>query len=363
MKRIVLIAALGVLASCNYLDKRESEGKKALGLHIEAVVSPTFQTKEMPQKFNEDAADDPALFLLEESNEFLVYGTDKKGGLALYTIEGKELKYYQIGAINNVDIRQNIILGQDTVSVIAGSDRDFDGLMVAALDDKGYLVESSLSQFKTNLVEEVYGFGMYYDLDAKRLFALINSKSGMLESWEITKNAEGAFEANFIESFDAGAQTEGVTADDVNKTVYLGVEEQGIWKFDMDQGLSSGRRMDNSGPSDNKNIVMDVEGIAVYKSTDSTGYLVASSQGNYSYAVFDIASEAYINSFRIVDGNGMDGVEETDGLEVSSIPTKGFPNGVLVVQDGYNVDENGEDIAQNFKVIDWKDVMEVLSLD
>jgi len=86
---------------------------------------------------------------------------------------------------------------------------------------------------------------------------------------------------------------------------------------------------------------------------------VASSQGNYSFAVFQRQGDnKYLGSFRIVDGE-IDGAEETDGIEITSTPLPGYPKGILVVHDGYNRD--GRKLkSQNFKLVDWKEVEKVI---
>jgi 3-phytase len=54
---------------------------------------------------------------------------------------------------------------------------------------------------------------------------------------------------------------------------------------------------------------------------------------------------------------GIDGVSHTDGIAISSPPLPGYPNGVLVVQDGYNAALFRD---QNFKVIDWLEIESLL---
>ena len=101
--------------------------------------------------------------------------------------------------------------------------------------------------------------------------------------------------------------------------------------------------------------------MAIYAPSDSTGYLIASSQGNYSYAVYRRFGNEYLTSFRIIDGANIDGVEETDGLEVTPIALNpSFPKGILVVQDGFNYDE-GKYRPQNFKIIDWQAIEEIIA--
>ena len=88
---------------------------------------------------------------------------------------------------------------------------------------------------------------------------------------------------------------------------------------------------------------------------------MASSQGDFSYALYNLNNKNdYIGSFVIEDNLklGIDGTEETDGLAVSSSSFgKNLTKGLLVVQDGVNTlpDEN-----QNFKLVPWQNVEKAL---
>lgn len=103
------------------------------------------------------------------------------------------------------------------------------------------------------------------------------------------------------------------------------------------------------------NCNIDIEGLALLP----PHYLVASSQGNFSYAIFDLKKQQYLTSFIIRPG-AVDGAEETDGIEIISqnLGFK-FPQGVLVVQDGYNTDRD-KLRNQNFKVVDLKNVISLI---
>ena len=92
-------------------------------------------------------------------------------------------------------------------------------------------------------------------------------------------------------------------------------------------------------------------------------YLVVSSQGNDSYAVLDAAPpHRFRGAFRIGINleAGIDGVSETDGLDVTAVTlAPGFAGGMLVVQDGRKRLPDG---PQNFKYIAWEDVARALAL-
>ena len=79
-------------------------------------------------------------------------------------------------------------------------------------------------------------------------------------------------------------------------------------------------------------LVPDVEGLTIYYGEDGNGYLVASSQGNNTFAIYDRAgSNSYLSSFAV------EGVEESDEVDVTNVPLgEDYPAGLLVVQDGSN---------------------------
>ena len=80
-----------------------------------------------------------------------------------------------------------------------------------------------------------------------------------------------------------------------------------------------------------------------------------------NYAIFELEGDnRYLTSFKITNNDNIDGVEETDGLDVigDSISVD-FPNGMLVLQDGFNF-ENGQQIPQNFKYVRLEKVLNIL---
>ena len=100
--------------------------------------------------------------------------------------------------------------------------------------------------------------------------------------------------------------------------------------------------------------------MAIYATDSVNGYLIASSQGNFSYAIFERQGEnKYLGSFRINDG-AVDAVEETDGLDITTVALPGFPKGMLVVQDGFNYDGKKKK-SQNYKYISWDEVGKLIS--
>jgi 3-phytase len=108
-------------------------------------------------------------------------------------------------------------------------------------------------------------------------------------------------------------------------------------------------------------LVPDVEGMAIYR-RGAQAWLVVSSQGSNSFAVYALEpGYPLVGDFRVTAdlAAGIDGVSETDGLDVTSAALPGYPDGLLVLQDGRN---RLPDAPQDFKLVDWRAVAAVLGL-
>ena len=70
-------------------------------------------------------------------------------------------------------------------------------------------------------------------------------------------------------------------------------------------------------------------------------------------------SLSFAGKFNVIANldKGIDGVGETDGLTVTAKALPGYPEGMLIVQDGYN---RMPLQPQNFKVIDWREVKKAI---
>ncbi|MBN1819230.1 MAG: phytase [Prolixibacteraceae bacterium] len=352
---IAIFSCLIFMNSCN----RPSEGSFKAGEHIQNTVVASTETEPVPQNKNEDSADDPAIWVNSvKPEESIIIGTDKKGGIATYNLQGEELYYYFTGNMNNCDLRYGFRLNGDTIDILAATNRSFHSFSLFRIHKNGMLDTLHSQIFRSEMKDEVYGLAMYKSKKTGKFYVFVNSKAGEVEQWELF-DEQKRVSAKRVCSFSMGAQTEGMVADDETGVLYVGKEEAGIWKLDAEPGGEpEGAYIENSS-EENLNIKYDIEGLAIYDSGNGDGYLVASSQGNYSYAIFERqGNNKYLGSFRITDGE-IDGVEETDGLDITSVPLPGFPRGILVVQDGFNYDGRKKK-SQNFKIVSWDKIDKII---
>ena len=349
----VLVALLVVsIVGCEV--NRPSEGSRKAGEHITNTVIAVTETDPVPQDKNEDSADDPAIWIdTTDVMKSFTIGTDKKGGLATYDLDGKQLYYYPDGNMNNCDLRYGFQLGEKKVDVLAASNRSSHSISLYLVKARGVLEAVEARVITSEMQDEVYGLGMYRSAKTGKYYVFLNSKAGEVEQWELFAS-NNKIDAKLVRAWNLGTQTEGVAADDENGVVYIGEEVAGIFKFDAEPDGSTEGTLVATSTEENPDMHYDIEGLAIYATDSVNGYLVASSQGSYSYAVFERQGDnKYLGSFRITDGN-FDGVEETDGIEITNVPLgSNYPKGMLVVQDGYNYD--GEElVSQNFKYISWE---------
>lgn len=357
-------AALGIVFclvtyACNN-DGRISEGSKKHQSMIKPSVTAKYETDPVPAGIHEDSADDPAIYVAaQHPDSVYIIGTNKKGGVGVYSLTGKEVNYYPFGKANNVDVRYGFPYNGKLIDIVAFSNRSSHSTDIYRIDKSGALHPLSVGQIVSDFTDEVYGFCLYRNPETNQFYAFINCKQGSVEQYHFWNEAD-TIGFKKVRAFKLPSQTEGMVADDKQDVVYIGEERSAIWKYGADpKHGTKGTVLKESIIKKNPLFRADIEGIAMYPTTDSTGYIVASIQGNYSYAIFEReGNNKYLGSFKVLDGI-IDGVEETDGLEVININLPQFPEGFAVVHDGYNYDED-ELKAQNFKVLDWRDIKQAV---
>lgn len=341
------------------LETDASFDVRMAGTSNNAAVTAAVETVPVPS--GTDAADDAAIWVHPaDTNLSTIIGTDKTSGMVVYDLDGSIVQTIDIGDVNNVDIRYNFPLGDSSVAIVGATNRTFNTLVLYAVNPDTRELEDVAAREIESLVSEVYGFCMYSSAVTGDTYAIINSAdSGDVEQYLLTATDDGLVDAELIRTFSLGAQTEGCVVDDELGFMYIGEEERGIWKFAAEP--DGGDEGELIAETDGEILTADVEGLALYYGADGTGYLIASSQGSSEFVVFDREGDnAYIGRFQIVETETVDSVSGTDGIDVTNFGLgDAFPNGVFVAQDDLNInpDEN-----QNFKLVDWAQIADVLGL-
>lgn len=333
---------------------------------IEATVFPSYETDEIASDNLSDAADDPAIWVHPTKPEkSIIIGSNKRGGIHLYQLTGEEIAYFPIGNVNNVDLISDFKLGEKSIVLLGGSNRSDQSIDLLMLDpEKPELLDIAADDLKVNPneIDDIYGFCFYQESESEQSYVFINGKNGRVQQFELIPTESGKVGVRKLGDIFFDSQVEGMVADEAYGLLYVGEEGEGIWKVEVSTDGRNRKTLISQSGEDNPAISYDIEGLAIYEN-GKEGYLLASSQGNFSYAVFERTGDnEYLGSFKIVSSDQIDGAEETDGIEVSPAAFgEKFPSGILVVQDGFNYE--GDSLKpQNFKIVDWREIGEKLQL-
>jgi 3-phytase len=325
-----------------------------------ALTQATMETE--PVGHDGDAADDPAIWVHPtDPAKSAIIATDKKSGMLVYDLSGKRLQYLPDGKMNNVDLRGGFKLGGKTVTLVAASDRTHKAVALYTIDPETRLLTSVADGIQATGLSDPYGLCLYRDRKGGT-FAFISDPEGLVRQFQLSDNGAGKVVARAVRDVRFDTQTEGCVADDATGALYVAEEDVALWKLGADVKAGSARTA-IARVADNPALKDDLEGVGLYAQPNGKGYLVVSSQGNNTYAVFRReGANAYVGSFAVTanGSNGVDGVSETDGLDVSSASLgAGLEAGAFVAQDGRNISPPE---AQNFKLVPWAEIAAKLGL-
>lgn len=291
-----------------------------------------------------DAADDPAIWVDPANpNRALVIATDKKAGLHVYDLAGKDLAFIKAGLVNNVDVMGDIIVASDRNDGVNAH------LAIFRLDGaKPALTAIGRAPAGAG---EAYGLCLAQTAPGAPLTAALIVKDGTVRVGTLTvaDGAAPAFAAQW--EYKIPTQSEGCVFD--GDTLYVGEEDAGIWLLKQNGTGATARLV---APVDNQRLVADVEGLATI---DHKGqrYLIASSQGDNAFAVFRLPGVDYVGRFAVAAGT-YGATSETDGIAAAAGNFGGdYAGGLFIAQDGDNAPK-----AQNFKLVGWDRIAAALGL-
>lgn len=369
--------------------------------------------------------DDPAIWVHPtRSAKSLVVATAKEGGLYVYGLNGAQLQHLpappppaaddEPGRFNNVDLLYGFRLSTGAkVDLAVVSDRGRDHVRFYAINpatgalgditDPGVPYVFNSTQQEVNDAETAYGLATWQDRTGT--YALVSRRhKTTLGLLKITATAGGKVGYSRVRTLDLPSaftlpdgsswtpcdepgvlpQVEGMVVDTDRDVLYAAQEDVGVWRLRADltgapvlmDKVKEFGRTDTYDPATEEctpgpdrgfggtHLSADAEGLTIYYGDDGDGYLLASSQGDNTFAVYEReGGNDYIGQFRVGPGR-VDGAEVSDGAMVTSIGLGDrFSDGLLVVHDGVNTPGDGDRESTGFKFVDWEEVADPLDLD
>ncbi|MEV0253720.1 phytase [Streptomyces sp. NPDC050732] len=371
-------------------------------------------------------ADDPAIWRdAANPARSLVIATAKEGGLRAYDLDARPLQSVAAppptgpddapGRFNNVDLVHGLKLSTGPADLAVTSDRGHDRLRFYRIDrdrpggpltdvtDPAAPPVFSAGQDEINEQRTAYGLATWQDKATGRSYALVSQRERTsVALLELTPGQSGKVSYRKVRTLDLPSsfrlpngtswspcgepgelpQVEGMVVDPDNGTLYAGQEDVGIWRLRADltgtpklvdkvreygvPGVYDEETEECTAGTDpgygGQRISADVEGLTLVKEADGDGYVLASSQGDNTFAAYDRElsdNNEYEGGFRVTPAGGtLDGSEECDGAAALNEPLgPKYPNGLLVVQDGHDAPGDGDRPATNFKFVDLGKVM------
>ncbi|MFB4283570.1 phytase [Nonomuraea sp. MTCD27] len=362
--------------------------------------------------------DDPAIWVHPtRPGRSVVITTAKEGGLYAYALSGAQLQHlpaqpppgpdHEPGRLNNVDLVHGFRLSTGaTVDLAVASDRGRDQLRVYAIDPAAAaagrppltdITDPSVPFVFNTTQEEVDEAETAYGLAVSGTRVVVSrrhqTRLGLLQ---LTAAPGGKVTYHSVRTLDLPAtfplpdgttwvpcgepgelaQIEGMVVDRAHGVLYAAQEDVGIWRLRadltgrpvlMDKVREYGRQ-DTYDPETEEcvpgqdrgyggdHLSADAEGLTIFEDgDDGEGYLLASSQGDDTFAVYDREDNDHLAQFRVAAGTRTDGAEVSDGAMVTSASLgSAFPEGLLVVHDGADTPGDGDREVTNFKFVSWR---------
>jgi 3-phytase len=291
---------------------------------------------------NADAADDPAIWRnAADPAASLIVATDKKAGLNVYDFSGRLRSAVPAGRVNNVDLVET-----PRGVIVAASDRN-DPLNAKIALYRLDTVAARLVALGSVAAGAGEGYGICMAARGAGVDVFMVVKDGTIRQVTLDLSG-GAPIGRVVRTMKLATQSEGCVVDTANDALFVAEEDVGLWRFDA--RAEGGTVPTSVAKVDGQRLVADVEGVTL-----AGGLLLVSSQGDNAYAAWDAATLAYVGRFRIAAG-ALGATSETDGIAAATGDFgPDFPEGAFIAQDGDN-----RPAAQNFKLVDWREVRRAL---
>jgi 3-phytase len=324
-KSILAFLLLSVLFAACKSSKLASVAKNA--------VKPTTVTEALPHD-----TDDPAIWINPtDPSKSIIIGTDKDtdGGLYAFDLNGKILKKsIPLKRPNNVDIAYGLLIDGKEVDVAVTTERESNRIRIFSLPDLEPIDNGGIPVFEGEALRDPMGIALYTRASDKKIFAIVGRKSGPSGSylWQYELSGSGKYAtANVVRKFgeySGKKEIEAIAVDNELGTVLYCDEQFGIRKYNADPALNDTKELGLFGQTGFK---ADNEGIAIYKTTPTTGYILVSNQQANTFMVYPReGADGNPNNYPLLAEIPTSTIE-CDGADVTSVNLGGaYKNGLFV---------------------------------
>jgi len=303
-------------------------------------------------------SDDPAIWVNPTNPaKSVVLGTDKgdsTGGVYTFRLDGHVDRARSVTPLlrmNNVDVEYGVALGSLTTDIAVATERNRMALRVFAMPTMRAIDNGGIVVFSGDTARDPMGVAIYKRPRDGAVFAIVGGKAGptngtYLWQYRLSADGKGGVVGTKVREFgmySGRKEIEAILVDDALGYVYYSDENVGVRKYhaDPDSGNVELALFATTGVAD------DHEGLAMYATDATTGYLVLSDQGANRIHVFTREGTAANRHEHLRLAVIPVMAQETDGLDITSRPLgPRYPRGMLAMMSNRGA----------FHFYDWRDV-------
>ena len=283
--------------------------------------------------------DDPAIWVHPtDLSKSIVFGTDKETNGAIYAfdLEGNIIEDKTIRNIkrpNNVDVEYGFQINDTTMTdIIVFTEREklqirlFAVPAMKPLDNGGFKVFEDEESIESKLP---MGIALYKSPKDGHFYAIVSRKNGpkngYLYQYKLILDG-GRIQSKLVRKFgefSGKKEIEAIAVDAEMGFIYYSDEGHGIRKYYAEP--SKGNTEISCFGRDY--FLEDIEGIAIAKLENQSGYLIVSDQQRGQFNLFDRKTNAFIKAVNLT-------TTATDGCDVVTVPlNKKFKSGLFVAMN------------------------------
>jgi 3-phytase len=334
---------------------------KAEGLTPASVVTAAPVTETTPVLTDGDVAGDVALWINSaDPSASLVFGTDISGALESYDLKGKRVQRLArpAGTVNDVDVRGGFSLAGRTVALVGTGGKSMSFFRIDGVTRQ--LTEVGAHTFGGKGAE--FGaFCLYRSGATGRFYAFLTDPDNDITQYELFDTG-GFVDAREVRGWPLGSPARSCVADDETGRLFVS-ERSGVWRYNAEADRSPIARTEVDRVDGDGHLAGAAIGLALVTQPGKRGFLLASSQGDSTFALYRRGRDnGWLGQRQIVDGAVADGCSATRGIEaVAANLGPDFPAGIFVCEDGHNTPP-GPAGHQNFKLVRLENVIDASSL-